>query len=60
MIRLDLDWMDNEEYLTSEFGGILRKPKDDAPQHVKDSYAHYLKQKEKALKREQEEGVILI
>jgi len=60
MIRLDLSWMDNKDYLVSEYGGLLIKPREDAPQEVKDSYTRYLKQKKEAINREKKEKIVLI
>jgi len=60
MISLDLEWMKDKKWLEYSHGGILCKPKEDAPQHILDSYMRYKKQKAEALKREKENNITLI
>ena len=60
MMNLDMEWRKHKEYLTYEYDGLLRRPKPDAPQYIKDSYEHYMQQKKEALRREKEEGIILV
>jgi len=60
MINLDLKWKKDKKWLIYSCNGLVCEPKEDAPKEVWDSYNNYLKQKEEAIKKEKEEGIILI
>ena len=55
MVKLDLFWMSNDDYLIS-MGRAGWKLKPDAPKEYWDSYYHYLEQKEHYRKLEYDEN----